>query len=170
MPNTVQLSKVFVTVGTTEFDELIRAVSAQETLDLLASKFTCRSLLLQIGRGAYEPEKKSHSHPSVDYYRFKPSIRPDLSQADLVISHAGAGTCLETLELGRPLVVVVNETLHDNHQFELARQLFDDGHLFYCTPQTLLNTLTLLDLSRLKPWKAANPRIFADWLDTRMGF
>lgn len=170
MPVAVQLSKVFVTVGTTEFDELIRVVTEKATLDLLSSKFSCKSILLQIGRGALEPSKNLSSRPIVDCYRFKSSIRQDLSEADLVISHAGAGTCLETLELGRPLVVVVNETLHDNHQFELARQLFDDGHLFYCTPGTLLSTLSLLDLSRLKPWKPANPRIFADWLDTRMGF
>lgn len=168
MPNSVK-SKIFVTVGTTEFDELIRVSTESSTLELLSSKFGCRSLLLQIGRGAYEPEKKS-SAPTVDYYRFKSSIREDLVEADLVISHAGAGTCLETLELQKPLIVVVNETLHDNHQFELARQLFQDGYLFYCTPQTLQSTLKEIDLSHLKPWKPANPRIFSDWLDKRLGF
>ena len=45
----------------------------------------------------------------------------------------GAGSCLEVLEAGKPLVVVVNEKLMDNHQIELAQQLYNDGHLLYCT-------------------------------------
>ncbi|XP_044538784.1 UDP-N-acetylglucosamine transferase subunit ALG13 homolog, partial [Gracilinanus agilis] len=45
----------------------------------------------------------------------------------------GAGSCLEALEEGKPLVVVVNEKLMDNHQLELARQLHKEGYLFYCS-------------------------------------
>ena len=40
---------------------------------------------------------------------------------------------LETLRTGRPLIVVINELLMDNHQKELASQLEEDGHLFYAT-------------------------------------
>ena len=40
---------------------------------------------------------------------------------------------LEALNFGKPLVVVVNEKLMDNHQFELARHLHKDNHLLYCT-------------------------------------
>ena len=45
----------------------------------------------------------------------------------------GAGSVLETLQAGRPLIVVINELLMDNHQMELASQLAEDGHLCYAT-------------------------------------
>lgn len=47
--------------------------------------------------------------------------------------HTGAGSCLEVLGANKPLVVVINEELMNNHQVELADQLSSDGHLFYCT-------------------------------------
>lgn len=48
-------------------------------------------------------------------------------------SLSGAGSCLEALGAGKPLLVVVNDKLMDNHQLELARQLHMDSHLLYCT-------------------------------------
>lgn len=48
------------------------------------------------------------------------------------VSLLGAGSCLETLEKGKPLIVVINDKLMDNHQLELAKQLHRDGYVFYC--------------------------------------
>lgn len=42
---------------------------------------------------------------------------------------------MEALSLQKPLVVVINDKLMDNHQTELARQLCKDGHLLYTTPR-----------------------------------
>lgn len=50
----------------------------------------------------------------------------------LSVSSVGAGSCLETLEKGKPLIVVINEKLMNNHQLELAKQLHKDGHVLYC--------------------------------------
>lgn len=49
------------------------------------------SLLLQIGRGQFEPEvrKLSDRSPAVQFYRFKDSIADDIATANLVICHAG---------------------------------------------------------------------------------
>ena len=65
----------------------------------------------------------------------------DLREASLVLSHAGAGSILETLSLRKFLVVVVNEQLMDNHQYELASKMADEGYLYYCTCSTILDTL-----------------------------
>ncbi|CAH6780254.1 Alg13 [Phodopus roborovskii] len=130
------MKRAFVTVGTTSFDELIECVAAYDSLQILKSLGYNR-LVLQIGRGTVVPEPFSSDSFTLDVYRFKDSLNEDLQQADLVISHAGAGSCLESLEKGKPLVVVINEKLMNNHQFELAKQLHKEGHLFYCTCRVL---------------------------------
>ncbi|KAF6089948.1 ALG13 UDP-N-acetylglucosaminyltransferase subunit [Phyllostomus discolor] len=123
---------VFVTVGTTSFDDLVACVLAPDCLQILRSLGYNR-LVLQIGRGTVVPEPCSTESFILDVYRYKDSLKEDLEKADLIISHAGAGSCLETLEKRKPLIVVVNEKLMNNHQLELAKQLYKDGHLFYCT-------------------------------------
>lgn len=40
-----------------------------------------------------------------------------------MISHAGAGTCIEVLQAEKTLAVIVNDSLMDNHQVELAEKL-----------------------------------------------
>ncbi|MGH0167727.1 UNVERIFIED_CONTAM: hypothetical protein FKN15_052557 [Acipenser sinensis] len=90
-------------------------------------------LVLQIGRGAVEPAPYSSAEFTLEVFRYKESITEEIRSADLVISHAGAGSCLETLGVGTSLLVVVNDQLMNNHQLELARQLYRDGHLYYCT-------------------------------------
>lgn len=56
-----------------------------------------------------------------------------LTGFNLILFFLGAGSCLEVLGAGKPLLVVVNDKLMDNHQLELAKQLQADGHLLFCT-------------------------------------
>uniref|UniRef100_A0A2K6KTI2 UDP-N-acetylglucosamine transferase subunit ALG13 n=1 Tax=Rhinopithecus bieti TaxID=61621 RepID=A0A2K6KTI2_RHIBE len=119
---------VFVTVGTTSFDDLIACVSAPDSLQKIESLGYNR-LILQIGRGTVVPEPFSTESFTLDVYRYKDSLKEDIGKADLVISHAGAGSCLEALEKGKPLVVVINEKLMNNHQLELAKQLHKESSL-----------------------------------------
>jgi len=159
---------IFVTVGTTSFDRLIETVSSKSFVELL-ERLGYRSIVLQIGRGVYEPESIDRKHFSLKYYRYKDSIAADIHRASLVISHAGAGSVLETLQAGRPLIVVINELLMDNHQLELASQLAEDGHLYYATCSTLQETIKERDLSQLKPFPPGKPELFSSFVDKVMG-
>ncbi|XP_075291388.1 UDP-N-acetylglucosamine transferase subunit ALG13 [Opisthocomus hoazin] len=158
------MKSVFVTVGTTSFDDLIATVSSPAALQVLQSR-GCQKLVLQVGRGAVEPDPRSSPALAVETFRFKDSLAEELRRADLVISHAGAGSCLETLEKGKPLVVVINEKLMNNHQLELAKQLHRDGHVLCCNCSTLVETLQSMDLSALKPFPPGQPEKFALFLD-----
>ncbi|XP_072450766.1 putative bifunctional UDP-N-acetylglucosamine transferase and deubiquitinase ALG13 [Chiloscyllium punctatum] len=162
------MDSVFVTVGTTSFDELIREVSSEKVTQILQD-LGYRKLILQIGRGSVEPKPIVGTNFTLEVYRFKDSIADDIKNATLVISHAGAGTCLETLEAGKSLVVVINEELMNNHQLELAKQLHSDGHLLYCTCSTLSETLQKLDSTSLNPFPSGHPERFSAFLDKVLG-
>ncbi|KAM9324042.1 UDP-N-acetylglucosamine transferase subunit ALG13-like [Gastrophryne carolinensis] len=161
--------RVFVTVGTTSFDELISCLSADASIRTLKELGYSR-LTLQIGRGTVGPEAYSKPDFTLEVFRYKDSLAEDIRNADLVISHAGAGSCLETLGEGKPLIVVINEKLMSNHQLELAKQLHKDGHLYYCTCSTLCDTLKSMDLSTLKIFPPGQPEKFAQFLDKAVGF
>uniref|UniRef100_A0A2M3ZDC5 UDP-N-acetylglucosamine transferase subunit ALG13 n=1 Tax=Anopheles braziliensis TaxID=58242 RepID=A0A2M3ZDC5_9DIPT len=162
---------VFVTVGTTQFEELVESVLSTEVLQQLET-LGCETLTIQRGKGATPdlPDIQKRTKIRLTSYDLKPAIGDDIRQADLVISHAGAGSCIEVLEAGRPLVVVVNESLMNNHQTELAERLNRDDHLFYCTPATLRQTLATADFGRLRKLGPGSLDGFVDHLNRFMGF
>lgn len=137
---------VFVTVGTTKFDELIASVTEYSTLEALKNN-GYSSMILQIGHGNFLPEESDVI--KISHYRFKPDIGPDMCNSDLVISHGGAGSIMQALGLGKPLLVVINEKLMDNHQYELAEKLYEEKRLYYTTCTKLCNCIENLDLSLL---------------------
>ncbi|KAI5639489.1 hypothetical protein NE865_07989 [Phthorimaea operculella] len=159
-----EYKKIFITVGTTRFDLLCETITSVPVLEALR-KIGCKEILFQIGNSEFEPGEYNKEGVKIHAYRFKDSIQDDIRSANLVISHAGAGSCLETLEAGKPLLVVVNEDLMDNHQLELAEQLQVDGHLYYCTCDTIEHTLQEVDFSLLAPFPKPNATLFVKYLD-----
>lgn len=162
---------VFVTVGTTRFDGLVRAVDSENVKkELLAKGYT--HLLIQMGRGSYLPTKCEGDDGSlgVDYFTFSSTIADHLRSASLVISHAGSGSIFETLRVGKPLIVVVNEDLMDNHQSELAEELADRKHLYCASPQTLPQTISDMDLNSLLPYVPGDATPVAKHINRFLGF
>lgn len=174
----LELNRIFVTVGTTLFPELIEAVVSEEILAIL-SKYHCKDLVLQYGAGHHiQSDQIEHIRKEFGIkahcFDYKATIQPDIFASDLVISHAGAGSCIEVLTAQKPLIVVVNDNLMHNHQTELAEQLAADGHLLSCLPKTLANTLDDLDrkIQSLVPYEqdSKNMAKFIRHLDSLMGF
>ena len=135
---------VLVTVGTTEFDELMMAI------DNAAFATACKNLHInklsvQIGRGIHEPNVLVTACKSMGIdaivYRYKPDLEVDIKAADLIISHCGAGSILEAVKYNKPLIVVINESLQDNHQTELADAMTSSGYCSSAIPRSLLQIL-----------------------------
>lgn len=168
--DTMSDKTVFVTVGTTKFDNLITTVLSSAVLKALSAR-NYNHLILQIGNSNLEPDCTARcGFNKIETFKLSPSIGEYMQLADLVISHAGAGSILEALEKHKHLVVVVNDLLMDNHQIELAEQLYKDEHLYYCTCQNLLNVVETMDLTSLKPFVNDKSAKIADFIDKVMGF
>lgn len=139
----------FVSVGTTKFDGLMYALDSPKGVDVLENlhHLGIRHLIMQIGDG-YRPNAfiqlaTEREGFSIDIYDYKPSIKADMELSTFIISHAGmlncniarthavkgAGTILETLRMQKPLIVVVNESLMNNHQWEVASALEKDKYV-----------------------------------------
>jgi len=154
-----------VTVGTTRFDLLVKSVTQSPSLEWMASNgYT--DLVIQYGKGnapvlpgdddTATPDsstatnlymqtttvKLNKNTISCRWYQFQPSLIQDMKNADLIISHAGAGTVMEVLRLSPPkkLVVVINTLLMNNHQTELAHAMAQRGHLFVVNEPTEMMT------------------------------
>ncbi|XP_008558491.1 UDP-N-acetylglucosamine transferase subunit ALG13 homolog [Microplitis demolitor] len=161
---------IFVTVGTTKFDKLIETVMKDDILMEL-NKRGYSYLILQIGNTNLMPDCTPRcGFNNIEMFNLKPSINEYMKSADLIISHAGAGSCLEALEANKPLIVVTNDLLMDNHQSELAEQLHKDKHLFQCTCDTLLQVCKTMHLSQLEKFVDDKSPKIAKIIDDIMGF
>ena len=85
-------SKVFVTVGTTEFDYLLETLDTAEFCQFL-QKSHCQQLVIQHGRGVYDvkylPKACKSAGIVLEVFRFSSSLTEYMQSADLIISHAG---------------------------------------------------------------------------------
>lgn len=145
--------RCLVTVGTTEFEELLAAVQALEA-DL--QKLGIRELVYQVGSSLRSlADFKSSSGLKVSAFKFAPALK--LETYEWVITHGGAGTVFEGLRAGCKLLVVCNPSLMGNHQGELATTL---GDLQYCIPCFKLADLPqcLAQLPAFHPPRLEGPR------------
>ncbi|KAJ1975862.1 UDP-N-acetylglucosamine transferase subunit ALG13 [Dimargaris xerosporica] len=153
--------RVFVTVGTTGFSALVSQATSPTVLHELAHQ-GYSELLVQYGssQAAFDAAMGAKGI-AVSGYAYKSSLASDLEAADLVISHAGSGTILECLTRAKPLVAVVNDSLMDNHQLELAEALAEQGYLVSTACHQLLATLQQQQFKTLRQLQPNQSNAFA---------
>lgn len=87
---------ILVTVGTQgPFDRMVRA------FDRWAQHNRQHEALVQIGAGAWKP-----THVRWTEFLEPALFRQAFESAELIVSHAGIGTLIAALELGKPIVVM----------------------------------------------------------------
>lgn len=106
---------VFVTVGTTPFNELIKSV------DEVSYNFDSWSFTYQISEGDYFPKNGKS-------FKFVQNIDCFYKNADIVITHAGAGSIYRLLELRKKIIVVPNLVRVDKHQIDIANFMEKNEH------------------------------------------
>jgi UDP-N-acetylglucosamine transferase subunit ALG13 len=83
---------VFVTVGTTDFNDLI-VILGMERFVIYLANHSCQRLIIQYGRGNELSENVRINCQrygiKLEAYRFKDSLDKDMEAADLIICHAG---------------------------------------------------------------------------------
>ncbi|XP_054743308.1 UDP-N-acetylglucosamine transferase subunit ALG13 homolog [Anastrepha obliqua] len=150
---------IYVTVGTTKFDELINEVVSSRCLHALQQR-GCQKLVIQHGHGR-PVQNVNHIRQvygiTLEQYDFKlETPRTDILDADLIIGHAGAGTCMDILNHSRPGIIVVNDRLMDNHQKELAQELSKEGYVFYSNVEGLAKIIEQADVTKLQAYEKRN--------------
>lgn len=87
---------IFVTVGSVDpFDRLVRAV------DEWAGSRGRTDVFAQIGRSRYEPQ-----HIEAVQFLSPAEFRERVRAARLIVAHAGMGSIIAALEVGRPIIVM----------------------------------------------------------------
>jgi beta-1,4-N-acetylglucosaminyltransferase len=209
---------IFITVGTTLFEALIECVVNPFFLNQIALHGFNR-VVIQYGKGKtptiggsnnnpngafqneiiegqrkgiYQVKDTNDENSQVEWeiYRFKSSLEEDMNKADLIISHAGAGSIMEGLEHCRrrnhdlclkcgnehfkKLVVVINDELMDNHQCELAYALEKRKYLYVLSkPEMFLKSDEMRNIVQTfepKSFEGGNDYSFGKLLDSFMGY
>ncbi|KAH8117375.1 glycosyl transferase [Phellopilus nigrolimitatus] len=167
-----------VTVGSTQFDDLVEVALSQPVLKSLFNKGFAR-LVVQCGKYAATSAlgdanegqwRLKREGIEIEVWTYKPSLKDEYDAAQMVISHAGSGTILDVLRLGKPLIVMPNPTLLDNHQMDLASELDRLGYLRASTPKTLAIDIESFETHNLQPFPPMDPSRFRNLLDEEMGF
>jgi UDP-N-acetylglucosamine transferase subunit ALG13 len=110
---------IFVIHGTEAFpfDRMAKEIDALKGDGTLTD-----DVFMQLGSCTYEPK-----HCKFERYLSFGEMRENIAAADLVISHAGAGSTLLCLEIGKRPIIVTRQHKHnehvDDHQIPFAKMM-----------------------------------------------
>lgn len=128
--------KVLVTVGTTSFDALIKAVDNPATqMELKRLGYT--DICYQVGTSSLKIRNKILRTRVVP---FEHDFETLLKKSELIISHMGGGTIIDVFRLRKKAIFVPNPDVSGNHQVQLFRIM--DGR-FTATLETLQGKIAM---------------------------
>ncbi|EIW66348.1 hypothetical protein TREMEDRAFT_35288 [Tremella mesenterica DSM 1558] len=167
---------LFVTVGSTLFPALTNLILSSNILSFLSQSMT--ELVVQYGQGDPDCSNLTKVHQSLSVnsirlFRYTNEFSQMIKESDFVVSHAGSGSILSVLRSRKPLLVIPNQTLMDDHQSELAHELSKHGYLLVTSVDNLLQGLErLLNLSpnTLEPFPEQDRTAFKNILDDTAGY
>ncbi|HAW7953835.1 TPA: hypothetical protein JLO29_000106 [Escherichia coli] len=129
--------KIFTTVGTTSFDLLIKSV------DEFAATNKDNDFIFQIANGQFHPRNGC-------YFRFENDIVHYYEWADVVITHAGAGTIYKLLEQRKKVIIVPNLVRIDKHQCDIAQYMCDHHYSLVLWDLSSLSSI-MKDIEKFSP-------------------
>jgi len=97
---------IFITVGTFNFDNLIKKIDEMIASDILIGEVIC-----QIGNGEYQPKNCS-------FFKYTDDIDSCINKADIVICHGGTGSTLGLIKKQKKFIAIANIDLANDHQTE----------------------------------------------------
>lgn len=106
--------KIFVTVGTTRFDSLTHFIGG----DPFFREHDC---VLQVGPGGQKLA-------DFECFEYTDQINDYYAYADVVITHAGAGSIYQLLSMRKSIVIVPNIDRLDTHQIDIANFMHTNLH------------------------------------------
>ncbi len=126
---------IFVAVGTQlPFDRLVR------TIDEWAGKAPGRDVFAQIANGVYTPQH-------IEWARsiLPTEFQASLERCQLLVAHAGIGSILSALELGKPVIVLPRQAAlgehRNDHQLATAKRFGARGMVRVAQDETDLRRL-----------------------------
>lgn len=135
---------IFVTVGLQlPFDRLIYAI------DVWAGTRARSDVVAQVGASSYRPANiHTKDRFSVDEFR------AHVAKARLVVAHAGMGSLITALEIGKPIIVLPRQAAlkehRNDHQLATARYMEEHNLARVATSEDDL-------VRRLDDWQEAGP-------------
>jgi UDP-N-acetylglucosamine transferase subunit ALG13 len=123
---------IFVTVGTQgPFDRLVR------TVDQWAASKKRTDVFAQIG-----PSKSKFEHIHAEKFIDPAEFRKRAESANLIIAHAGMGSIITALELGKRIIVMPRQASkgeqRNDHQLATAKRLAEQGSIDVAFDETEL--------------------------------
>lgn len=130
---------IFVTVGTGKFEKLVKAA------DKLGKNIK-EKIIIQKGSSMCDVK-------NVKCFDFTDEFDKYVEEADLIISHGGAGTIFDLLNKNKKIIALANLNRTDKHQKEILEALGKEDHLIHCKDFNLKGALTKAKKFKYKKYK-----------------